>query len=74
MSSVCGPGCGGGGGGGNVRHQLSEVKSPSEGPGRNPLVDPDVMISRKEAQRVSPLPLHRVSSLTRWEALSGWIP
>lgn len=30
--------------GGNVRHQLSEVESPSEGPGSNPVVDPDAMI------------------------------
>lgn len=29
---------------GNVRHQLSEAQGPSEGPGRNPLVNPDTMI------------------------------
>lgn len=42
-SSVYGPGCDDGWRG-SVRHQLSEVKSPPESPGRNPVVDPDAMI------------------------------
>lgn len=29
---------------GNVRHQLSEAQGPSEGPGRNSVVNPDAMI------------------------------